>query len=44
MKPRAMSLEEYLFCRGVRGFDLPESAKLDDNRFQLAGPGRRIWG
>jgi len=44
MKPRAMSLGEYLFCRGVRGFDLPVPVKLEDKRLQLVGPGPRIWG
>jgi hypothetical protein len=39
MKLCTMPFEQYLFYRGVRGFDLPVTVKLDNNRFQLAGPG-----
>ena len=36
---RATEFEKFLFYRGVGGFDLPVSVKLDGNRVQFAGLG-----
>ena len=36
---RATEFEKFLFYRGVGGFDLPVSVKLDGNRLQFAGLG-----
>lgn len=36
---RATEFERFLFYRGVGGFDLPVSAKLDGSRLQFAGLG-----